>query len=105
MFASATSQICSIAQERRAEALRQGGLVTYKNQASYGLHVIVVMAVFYLMGHLIASRISDKAGLVRICLSAASKHSCTVSVWEVLLMRQSLGGELQEAGFIWSRMY
>ncbi len=53
-------------QERKAEALRQGGLVTYKNQVSYGLHIIVVMAVFYLIGHLITSRISDKVGLVRL---------------------------------------
>lgn len=53
-----------LVQERRAEALRQGGLVTYKDQISYGLHVIVVMGVFYLIGHLVASRISSKASMV-----------------------------------------
>lgn len=51
-------------QERQAEALRQGGLITYKDQMSYGVHIVVVMGVFYLMGHLASATISSKISVV-----------------------------------------
>ena len=53
-------------QERKAEAMKEGGLVTYKDQMSYGLHIIIVMAVFYIIGHLVASSLSSKTSMVRI---------------------------------------
>ena len=52
--------------------------MTYKNQVSYGLHVIVVMAVFYLMGHLVASRISDKATLVSHASPGDQEGGCQI---------------------------
>ena len=52
-------------QERKADALKEGGLVTYKDQMSYGLHIIIVMAVFYIIGHLVASSLSSKTSMVR----------------------------------------
>ena len=57
-------------QERKADALREGGLVTYKDQLSYGLHVIVVMGVFYAIGHLAAASMSSKTSVV--CSSCQS---------------------------------
>ena len=38
-------------QEREAEALREGGLVTYRQQLSFGAHVLVMMGTFYALGH------------------------------------------------------
>lgn len=51
-------------QERRAKSIEDGGLVTYKDQLSYGVHVIVVMGVFYLLGHFLAASLSSKLSLV-----------------------------------------
>ena len=39
-------------EERAAIAASEGGLNTYKQQMSFGLHVIVMMFAFYLFGHL-----------------------------------------------------
>lgn len=38
-------------EERRAAAARKGGLVTYKQQISFGVHVLAMMAAFYAFGH------------------------------------------------------
>ncbi|PRW59541.1 Vacuolar ER assembly isoform 1 [Chlorella sorokiniana] len=38
-------------EERRAAAVREGGLVTYKQQISFGVHVLAMMAAFYAFGH------------------------------------------------------
>lgn len=37
--------------EREAAAAAEGGLHTYKAQMSYGMHVLAMMAAFYLFGH------------------------------------------------------
>lgn len=39
-------------EERAAIAASEGGLHTYQQQMSFGLHVIVMMLAFYLFGHL-----------------------------------------------------
>lgn len=62
--ADSLSLLLLLWQERRAQAIREGGLVTYKDQLSYGLHIVVVLAVFYALGYLAASRISPKPTLV-----------------------------------------
>ena len=54
--------------------MRLGGLVEYKDQVSYGLHVIVVMGVFYLMGHFTASRLSPKPSIVGFLPMLSSQH-------------------------------
>ena len=38
--------------ERKAAAASEGGFVTYKQQISFGIHVIAMMAAFYMFGHL-----------------------------------------------------
>lgn len=39
--------------------------MTYKDQLGYGLHVIVVMAVFFAIGYAAATRLSEKTSMVR----------------------------------------
>ena len=53
-----------VLQERKAEAAKDNSLVTYKDQLGYGVHIIVVMGVFYLMGHMIAASVSSKLSVV-----------------------------------------
>ena len=51
-------------QERAAEALRSGALQTYKQQISFGLHVIVMMGTFYAVGHVAGTAMSPKTSVV-----------------------------------------
>ena len=41
----------SMRQERAADALREGGLRSYKDQLAFGAHVLVMMGTFYAVGH------------------------------------------------------
>ncbi len=52
-------------QERDAEALREGGLRTYKQQLNFGIQVLVMMASFYAMGHIVAAFVTENPALVR----------------------------------------
>ena len=52
-------------QEQKAEALRGGALQTFKQQISFGLHVLVMMGTFYVFGHAAGAAISAK--LVVVC--------------------------------------
>ena len=68
-FRSATLPILCIlkslsSQERAAEALRNGALQTYKQQISFGLHVIVMMGTFYAVGHVAGTAMSPKTSVV-----------------------------------------
>ncbi|KAH7618956.1 hypothetical protein NADE_005804 [Nannochloris sp. 'desiccata'] len=45
-------------EERAAVAASEGGFNTYKQQMSFGLHVIVMMFAFYLFGHLAGMALS-----------------------------------------------
>ena len=51
-------------QERAAEALRSGALQTYKQQISFGLHVIVMMGTFYAVGHIAGTALSPRMAVV-----------------------------------------
>lgn len=46
MVADVTQAECA------AAALREGGLQTYKQQLSFGAHILLMMAAFYAFGHL-----------------------------------------------------
>eukprot|EP00887_Chlorella_sp_A99_P006653 scaffold3.g6653.t1 len=47
-------------QERAAAAAAEGGLQTYKQQMSFGLHIILMMAAFYAFGHLAGMAITQE---------------------------------------------
>ena len=51
-------------QERAAAALRSGALQTYKQQISFGLHVVVMMGTFYAVGHIAGTALSPKTSVV-----------------------------------------
>lgn len=53
--------------ERAAEALRSGALQTYKQQISFGLHVIVMMGTFYAVGHVAGTAMSPKTSVRAAC--------------------------------------
>lgn len=56
-------------QERAAAALRSGALQTYKQQMSFGLHVIVMMGTFYAVGHIAGTALSPRTAVV--CFTSA----------------------------------
>ena len=54
-------------EERKARALREGGLVTYKQQMSFGVHVLAMMGAFYAFGHLAGMAITSNRAVVSAC--------------------------------------
>lgn len=54
-------------QERAAAALRSGALQTYKQQMSFGLHVIVMMGTFYAVGHIAGTALSPRTAVRAAC--------------------------------------
>lgn len=60
-------------EERRAAAVREGGLVTYKQQMSFGVHVLAMMAAFYAFGHVAGMAITGNRAVVR---AAPQPHGC-----------------------------
>ena len=54
----------SVMQERAADALRSGALQTYKQQISFGLHVIVMMGTFFAVGYIAGTAISPNMAVV-----------------------------------------
>ncbi|KAA6425417.1 MAG: hypothetical protein FRX49_04910, partial [Trebouxia sp. A1-2] len=54
-------------QERAAAALRSGALQTYKQQISFGLHVIVMMGTFYAVGHIAGTALSPRTAVRAAC--------------------------------------
>ena len=52
------------ADERAARAATEGGFVTYKQQISFGLHVIVMMGAFYAFGHVAGMALTTNRSLV-----------------------------------------
>lgn len=72
-------------QERAAEALRSGALQTYKQQISFGLHVIVMMGTFFAVGYIAGTALSPKLAVVSCCscfslislpIQSVSQHFC-----------------------------
>ena len=61
-------------QEKAADAAVESALGSYKDQLGYGFHIIVVMGVFYLIGHLAASTISHKLSVVSYDLIPPSPY-------------------------------
>lgn len=53
-------------QERAAEALRSGALQTYKQQISFGLHVIVMMGTFFAVGYIAGTALSPNMAVVGV---------------------------------------
>ena len=52
-------------QERDAAAASEGGLVTFRQQMGFGIHVLVMMGTFYALGHYAAAHVSRSAAHVR----------------------------------------
>lgn len=52
-------------QERAAADLREGGLHTYKQQLSFGVHVILMMAAFFAVGHVAGGAVRPHPAYVR----------------------------------------
>ena len=52
--------------ERRAAEASQVGFVTYKQQMSFGLHVIVMMAAFYMFGHIAGMALTNNKTYVSL---------------------------------------
>ncbi|KAK9831323.1 hypothetical protein WJX81_002423 [Elliptochloris bilobata] len=48
--------------ERDAAAASEGGLVTFRQQLGFGVHVLVMMGTFYALGHYAAAHVSRNAG-------------------------------------------
>lgn len=57
-------------QERAAEALRSGALQTYKQQISFGLHVIVMMGTFFAVGYIAGTALSPNMAVVGVLTCA-----------------------------------
>ena len=55
--------------ERDAAAASARGLQTYRQQLSFGLHVVVMMGAFYLFGHLAGTAMTSNRALVSTILS------------------------------------
>lgn len=53
--------------ELKAEALKGGALRTFKQQISFGLHVLVMMGTFYVFGHVAGAAISNKVSVRAAC--------------------------------------
>ena len=60
-----------VLQERQAREAKEGGLQTYKQQISYGVHVSVMMGTFYAAGHYGAQAVSARPVNVRPWVAAA----------------------------------
>lgn len=76
---SSTNVRCGLlSQELKAEALKEGALRTFKQQISFGLHVLVMMGTFYVFGHVAGAAISNKVSVVWLHLSPeALSTGCT----------------------------
>ena len=61
-------------QERAAEALRSGALQTYKQQISFGLHVVVMMGTFFAVGYVAGTALSPKLAVVCSIKSLHKMH-------------------------------
>lgn len=46
--------------------MREGGLVTYKQQISFGVHVLAMMAAFYAFGHVAGMAITGNKAAVSL---------------------------------------
>ncbi|KAL4859082.1 hypothetical protein ACK3TF_000861 [Chlorella vulgaris] len=49
--------------ERRAAALREGSLATYRQQISFGIHILAMMAAFYAFGHVAGMALSSNRAM------------------------------------------
>ncbi len=70
----------ALGQERDAAAASEGGLVTFRQQMGYGVHVLVMMGTFYALGHYAAAHVSRSAAHVRPLSLPRRKESC-VAAW------------------------
>ena len=74
--------IDSLPQERAAEALREGGLRSYKDQLAFGAHVLVMMGTFYAVGHVAGGAWRPLPAYVRACPFALCQQDVSASAME-----------------------
>ena len=60
-------------QEDQARARAEGGFVTFRQQASFGLHMLVMMGTFYAMGHVAGGALTGQPAFV----GCPASHSLT----------------------------
>lgn len=72
--------------ERDAEALREGGMRTYKQQLNFGVQVIVMMGSFYAMGHIVAAFVTERLA-VRAAAGLAGLILAMMAETILLIMR------------------
>lgn len=53
-------------QERQAREQAEGGLVTFRQQMSFGLHTVVMMGTFYALGHVAGGALTNKPAYVSV---------------------------------------
>jgi hypothetical protein len=51
-------------QEDQARVRAEGGFVTFRQQASFGLHMLVMMGTFYAMGHVAGGALTGQPAFV-----------------------------------------
>ena len=74
------TQLNLLTQERAAEALREGGLRSYKDQLAFGAHVLVMMGTFYALGHVAGGALRPLPAYVRACLSRLCQARVKISL-------------------------
>lgn len=74
-------------QERAAEALRSGSLQTYKQQISFGLHVIVMMGTFFAVGYIAGTALSHKLAVVGLLPQLRTLETYLHSLSSIVHMR------------------
>lgn len=60
--------------ERAAAAAREGGLATYRQQISFGVHVLAMMAAFYIFGHVLGMAATSNRALVGTLASLPARQ-------------------------------
>lgn len=68
----ADSPSLAVSQERQAREQAEGGFGTFRQQMSFGVHVVVMMGAFYAMGHVAGGALGSKPAFVRVLLNPVS---------------------------------
>ncbi len=73
----AESSSLAVSQERQAREQAEGGFGTFRQQMSFGVHVVVMMGAFYAMGHVAGGALGSKPAFVRILLNLFQCAVCS----------------------------
>jgi hypothetical protein len=71
-------------QEDKARERAEGGFVTFRQQASFGLHLLVMMGTFYAMGHVAGGALTGKPTYVRDFASTCMR------LWDAYMLQMQL---------------